>query len=117
MKKTLIGAFVAVSIFSTSGFAADCGEIPSNIPTVPLGENATAESIRATRTAVVSFSAAVDTYIDCMSAKGLVIAPYMTEEQRDRREEDLDNLHERRRTVQNKMNEAIRAFRRATRDQ
>ncbi|MBL4790405.1 MAG: hypothetical protein JKY60_15840 [Kordiimonadaceae bacterium] len=117
MKKTLIGAFVAVSILSTSSFAAECGEVPSNVPNVPLGENVTSASIRTARTAVIAFSAEVDAYINCMSDKGRIIGPYMTEKQRERREEDLDNLHERRRTIQNKLNEAIRAFRRATRDE
>lgn len=116
MKYKHLGIILAAAMITAPTFAADCGEEPHALPTIPSGENAEAESIRQARVAVVSFSEKVDTYISCMDARGPSILPYLTKEQKARWEEDLADLHDRRRDLQNAMNLAIRTFRKAERD-
>jgi len=117
MKYTHFGIIIAAVIASTPVYAVDCGEKPNALPTVPTGTNMATESIRAARVAVVSFSEKVDNYITCMDTRAPTILPYLTKEQKARWEEDLADLHDRRRDLQNDMNLAIRAFRKAARNQ
>jgi len=116
MKYKLYGALMAAAMISAPSFAADCGEQPSDAPNVPNGEIAEAENIRQARVAVVSYSEKVDAYLACMDARGPSILPYLTKEQQVRWDEDLADLHDRRRDVQNAMNLAIRAYRKAERN-
>lgn len=92
--------------------AADCGEPPLDMPFVPTGENASAEDIRTARTSVLAYSATVDEFIACMERRTALVSPYMTKEQIERRQNDLNDLHNERRDLQIKLNEAIRAYRR-----
>lgn len=94
--------------------AADCGEPPLDMPTVPAGASADAAQIREARTSVLAYSATVDEFIACMERRTAMVSPYMTKEQIERRQADLNDLHNERRDLQIKLNEAIRAYRRAT---
>jgi len=114
MKNKLLGISLALA-FSSTAFAADCGEIPYDTPTVPSGETAAADEIRQARVSIVEFSNKVDAYLTCMDQRASSILPYLTKEQQTRWEEDLADLHEKRRDIQTQMNLAIRAFRKANR--
>ncbi len=114
MKNWLIATMLATSL-STSVFAAECGEAPLTMPSVPDGASATAESIRSSRDAVLAYSTKVDAYLACMDNRSTVIQPYLTKEQKARWDEDLATLHNNRRDLQTKMNEAIRAYRKVVR--
>lgn len=104
---------IAVSfVFAPNTYAADCGEQPVDSPIVPSGDALTAESIRQARDAVLAYSEKVDAYIACMDEKGLKVAAFMTKEQKQRRQDDLAELHNERRDLQIALNEAIRAYRR-----
>ena len=113
--KNWIATFVIASAMSTSAFAADCGEPPVDQPTVPDGASATQATIRAARDSVVAYSTKVDEYLQCMDRRANSVVPYLTKEQKVRWDEDLAGLHEKRRDLQTKMNEAIRAYRNAIR--
>lgn len=105
-------AAVGLSLAITSASAAvDCGEPPMQQPAVPDGARATPDDIRFARDAVLAYSAKVDEFIACMDARTARVAPYMTKEQITRRQEDIDELHNVRRDLQIKLNEAIRAYR------
>lgn len=93
--------------------AADCGEAPQDTPIIPNGETATAADIRAARDAVIVFSNEVDEYLACMDERAPRILPFLTKEQKVRWDEDLAEVHERRRELQTQMNMAIRGYRRA----
>ena len=97
----------------SAAHAADCGEPPMDKPFVPTGENATSDDIRDARTKVLAYSATVDEFIACMERRTALVSPYMTKEQIERRQDDLNNLHNDRRDLQIKLNEAIRAYRRS----
>lgn len=116
MRKALITAALLGALNSGQVFAIDCGEVPQDMPTVPNGATATAADIRAARTAVLDYSSKVDEYLSCMDNRATQILPYLTKEQQSRWDEDLGNIHEKRRELQTQMNEAIRAFRRASQD-
>lgn len=112
MKNILIvlaGVLIAVS---NSAQAADCGEPPLDIPFVPSGDSVSADAVRQARAAVLAYSGVVDKFIGCMDQRVNKVAPYMTKEQLARRQEDIDDLHNQRRDLQIKLNEAIRALRR-----
>lgn len=113
--KTVSAAFLMASSFivAPSALAADCGEQPVDAPVVPSGEALTAESIRRARDEVLAYSEKVDAYINCMDEKGLKVAAFMTKEQKQRRQDDLAELHNDRRDLQIALNEAIREFRRS----
>lgn len=81
-------------------------------PPVPNGANATADDIRDARDAVLGYSKKVDEYLSCMDQRASVIVPYLTKEQKVRWDEDLTQVHNNRRDLQIKLNEAIRAYRR-----
>ncbi|TNE62269.1 MAG: hypothetical protein EP335_13300 [Alphaproteobacteria bacterium] len=105
---------IAASLFAAlPASAADCGEPPLDLPNVPNGANASADDIRIARDGVVAYSHKVDEYLACMDQRANVILPYLTKEQKTRWDEDLTNLHNSRRDLQVKMNEAIRDYRRA----
>ena len=116
MKIALVGLFLAIAYGNSAVFAADCGEVPHKLPFVPSGETAGEEGIRVARNAVVKFSTAVDNYLTCMDARATRILPYLTKEQKVRWDEDLADLHDKRRDLQNEMNLAIRSYRNANND-
>lgn len=101
-------------VVANSAQAADCGEPPLDAPIVPSGDNISASQVRQARDAVLAYSGEVDKFIGCMDQRVVQVAPYMTKEQLARRQEDIDDLHNQRRDLQIKLNEAIRAFRRQT---
>lgn len=115
MKNKLLGISLALAFSSSAAFAADCGEAPIEAPSVPAGETAAADDIRAARLAVVQYSNRVDAYLTCMDERATRILPFLTKEQKLRWEEDLADVHEKRRDIQTQMNLAIRTFRKASR--
>lgn len=112
MRKIGLIALTAAFAFGQSAVAAECGEPPLAAPIIPNGEHSEADDIRAARTAVVDYSAEVDKYLACMDSKASLVFPYMTKEQKSRWDEDLADVHNKRRDAQTAMNEAIRAYRR-----
>ncbi len=108
--KHIIGA-VVISLVSSAVAFADCGEPPLGTPHVPNGTSSTTDDIRTARRAVLDYSTAVDAYLACMDQSDPKILPWLTKEQQGRREEDLVNLHNKRRDIQIKLNDAIREFR------
>jgi len=115
MRIVLVGIFLAF-VYGGALSAADCGEVPHKVPFIPSGETAGEDGIRTARDAVVKYSAEVDEYLACMDARAPRILPYLTKEQKVRWDEDLADIHDRRRDVQNEMNLAIRSYRGANRD-
>jgi len=113
MMKTLSLVFAGFLVMSAPATAADCGEPPMDQPPVPDGSVATADQIRDSRDAIVEYSKKVDEYLTCMDQRAAKIMPYLTKEQQVRWDEDLAAVHERRRQLQIRMNEAIRAYRRS----
>jgi len=114
MKTKLLGLSLALAFTSSAAFSADCGEAPYEQPPIPNGETADAEDIRKARVAVVTYSNKVDEYLTCMDQRAPRILPYLSKEQKVRWDEDLAEVHERRRELQTQMNQAIRAFRKKT---
>jgi len=110
MIKQTVGAFCLGLSFSVTALA-DCGEPPVQPSALPEGSTATTQEIRAARKLVLDYSEKVDKYLTCMDQKDARLVPWLTKEQQTRREEDLVNLHNSRRDVQVKLNDAIRAFR------
>lgn len=113
--KNWIATLMIATAMSTSAFAGDCGEPPVDKPAVPDGASATQATIREARDAVIAYSGKVDKYLQCMDTRAASVIPYLTKEQKVRWDEDLASLHEQRRDLQTKMNEAIRAYRNAIR--
>lgn len=113
MRKQFISLILAAAFGTMPVYAADCGEPPLDQPPIPDGATADADEIRAARGAVVAYSTRVDEYLTCMDQRGAKLMPYMTKEQQVRWDEDLADLHDQRRELQNQMNLAIRAYRRA----
>ncbi|MEX0297527.1 MAG: hypothetical protein AB3N28_00555 [Kordiimonas sp.] len=113
MKKQLLGMIMAATVSAMPVVAEECGEPPMDQPSIPNGETSTADQIRSARNAVVAFSTEVDEYLACMDTRGAKLLPFLTKEQQVRWDEDLANLHDSRRDLQNQMNLAIRAYRRA----
>ncbi|MFC3052433.1 hypothetical protein [Kordiimonas pumila] len=111
MKKTCLVLITSAFISWGAAAAEDCGEPPVNYPTIPNGETSDAEQIRIARDAVVAYSDTVDAYIACMDQRGQLLLPYMSKDQRLRWDEDLANLHNKRRDMQTEMNMAIRSYR------
>lgn len=115
MKKALFAAAGFMVVLANPAQAADCGQPPLDVPAVPTGDREiTATEVRQARDAVLAYSSEVDKFINCMERRVVQIAPYMTKEQLTRRQEDIDGLHNQRRDLQIKLNEAIRAYRRQT---
>lgn len=112
MKNHLIALMGAALVMVPSAQAADCGEPPLDMPFVPTGDTVSAEAVRKARTEVLAYSGEVDKFISCMDQRVSKIASYMTKEQLTRRQEDIDDLHNQRRDLQIKLNEAIRTLRR-----
>ena len=107
-----LSLFLVPCLFaSLSAAADDCGEPPLDLPTIPNGTTATVDDIRVAREDVVKYSQKVDAYLSCMDKRSQALLPYMTKEEKARWDEDLTNLHNGRRDVQIKMNDAIRAYR------
>ncbi len=111
-KFKLIVLATSIIAASASVTAVECGEPPLGTPTVPNGASASADEIRDARTDVIAYSEKVDAFLACMDEKGPKLFPYMTKEQKFRWDEDLADLHNKRRDAQTAMNEAIRAYRR-----
>ena len=78
---------------------------------VPEGASASSDQIRSARTRVLNWSKQVDDYMACMDRDGIKLQPWLTAQQWQRREEDLANLHNKRRDVQIALNNAIRTWR------
>jgi len=111
--KNLLIALIGVFIMAGGpAHAADCGEPPLDMPFVPSGDSISADAVRTARAEVLAYSGVVDKFIGCMDQRVAKVAPYMTKEQLTRRQEDIDDLHNQRRDLQIKLNEAIRALRR-----
>jgi len=107
-----LSLLIAFSLFASLPAAAgDCGQPPLDKPAIPNGATATTEHIRQARDAVVAYSEKVDKYLSCMDTWGQKIMPFMTKDQKARWAEDLASLHNGRRNLQIKMNDAIRAYR------
>lgn len=120
MKRTAaFSAFLVVTMVTAlpanAQLLEECGEPPIDRPTIPSGETLNAQGIRAARNAVVAYSETVDTYLQCMDRRNTILNRYMTETQRKQMNNDLAGLHDKRRELQLKMNDAIRAFRAANR--
>ncbi len=115
MKKATVFSLALAALVALPAQAADCGQAPIDMPQVPNGATATAGDIRLARDRVLAYSATVDEFIACMERRATLVSPYMTKEQLTRRQEDLNDLHNERRDLQIKLNEAIRAFRQAGR--
>ena len=113
MKPTLPLVIAATMAASGPAIAADCGEPPMDGPTVPDGSQSDSEQIRQARDKVLGFSKQVDAYLTCMDQRAPTIMPYLTKEQQTRWDEDLAKVHDYRRELQVKLNEAIRAYRRS----
>lgn len=113
MKKQILGIMLAATVYAAPVAAEECGEPPYDQPAIPNGETSTAGDIRSARDAVVAYSAKVDEYLACMDTRGAKLLPYLTKEQQVRWDEDLADLHDVRRELQNQMNLAIRAYRRS----
>ncbi|WP_417451867.1 hypothetical protein [Kordiimonas sp.] len=112
MMKRLSFVFAAALVGSLPASALDCGEPPMAQPPVPDGSRADADDIRTARDAVLTYSKKVDEYLSCMDQRAPTILPYLTKEQKLRWDEDLTGLHNHRRDLQVKLNEAIRSYRR-----
>lgn len=112
MKNHLIALIGTVFVVAHSAQAADCGEPPIDMPLVPTGEAVSGDSVRKARTEVLAYSSEVDKFISCMDDRIMKFASYMTKDQLTRRQEDIDDLHNQRRDLQIKLNEAIRTLRR-----
>jgi len=115
MKTKLLGLSLALTFTSSAAFSADCGEAPYKQPMIPNGEMADAEDIRKARLAVVAYSNKVDEYLTCMDQRAPRILPFLSKEQKVRWDEDLAEVHEKRRELQTQMNLAIRAYRKSSR--
>lgn len=113
MKKILSLVTLGLGLVGTPVIAADCGEPPMDQISVPDGGGANADQIRDARNAIVAYSKRVDEYLSCMDQRAAKLLPYLTKDQQARWDEDLAAVHENRRQLQIKMNEAIRAYRRA----
>tara|TARA_R110002096_G_scaffold316732_3_gene511224 strand:- start:262 stop:615 length:354 start_codon:yes stop_codon:yes gene_type:complete len=113
MKKQILGIMLAATVCAMPVAAEECGEPPYDHPVVPNGETSNADEIRNARNAVVAYSAEVDEYLACMDTRGAKLLPFLTKEQQVRWDEDLADLHDVRRELQNQMNLAIRAYRRS----
>ncbi|NVJ99460.1 MAG: hypothetical protein HWE25_15010 [Alphaproteobacteria bacterium] len=113
MTRYLTLALACTLLGSVSVQGADCGEPPMAQPNVPEGSVANADQIRDARDAVLAYSQSVDKYLTCMDQRASKLMPYLTKDQQARWDEDLTAVHERRRDLQIKMNEAIRSYRRS----
>lgn len=116
MKTSLFSVIAGLFLVALPAHAADCGEPPLDQPGVPDGAMANADQIRDARDAIVGYSQRVDAYLTCMDQRAATIMPYLTKEQKVRWDEDLAEVHEARRQLQIRMNEAIRAYRRSRSD-
>ena len=90
--------------------SADCGMPPYEKPVIPDGAAADREQMRVAVAEIKVFSDAVDQYLNCMDGRGAQVLPYMTKEQQQRWDEDLDTIHNDRVELQKSMNEQIRAY-------
>ncbi len=108
-----VSVFIMAGFFSMSLQAADCGEPPEFVYKLPDGSGASAEDMQDARDRLMGYSEKVDGFITCMDQRGTLLKTYMTKEQQDRWEDDLNALHNQRRDYQLAFNEVIRTFRRA----
>ncbi|MBK5910054.1 hypothetical protein CCR85_00915 [Rhodothalassium salexigens] len=90
--------------------AMDCGAPPEQPAALPDGERATAEDLRQARQQVSRYSKAVTAWLNCRDRRAKVVFTFMTDEQKERWNEDLDAIHTRRVAVEREMNQAIRTF-------
>lgn len=88
----------------------DCGPEPLDTPQLPDGTTTTRGDLSSAVAQVRAYSGAVDTFLSCMDTVGVELLPYMTKEQQERWDDDLNSLHERRVDLQKSMNEEIRTF-------
>jgi len=113
-RSTFAFALFAVSLGMLPAAADSCGEPPLALPDVPTdGSHLTTDELRQARDAVIAYSNSVDAYLSCMDDRMVKLAPYMSKEQYARWTEDSNTLHDGRRELQVKLNEAIRSYRRA----
>jgi len=105
-------AVLSTAVMASSALAIDCGQPPIKGPKLTaFYTGMTVETVTAMRNKVISYSANVDNYITCMDREGDKLIAFMGKQQRARRDEDLNALHETRRLVQVQMNDLIRSYR------
>jgi hypothetical protein len=113
MNKFITTSMAVLFLGTSSLYAADCGEPPQVKPTLPNAtKSLSADDIRSARNAVINYSGKVTTYLTCMDNWIVKLRPYMTKEQATRFADDTSSLHEERITLEQKMNEIIREYRR-----
>ncbi|WCL54994.1 hypothetical protein [Gimibacter soli] len=113
-RSTFAFALLAVSLGAVPAAAENCGEPPLTVPSIPGDGGAlTTDELRDARDTVIAYSNSVDAYLACMDERMVKLSPYMTKDQYARWTEDSNALHDGRRDLQIKLNEAIRAYRRA----
>ncbi|GAB4131322.1 MAG: hypothetical protein Kow00104_16850 [Rhodothalassiaceae bacterium] len=116
----LARSFIAVAILALAALAGtglhaqsdmpDCGDPPGNEPAIPDGGKAARDTMLDAVRAVKQYSEAVDAWLACKDQRALTVFQWMNEAQRQRWEEDLAAIHDRRVEVQRQMNEQIRIF-------
>ena len=108
---TLALLLSASFIPSLSAHANGCGEPPVDAPALPSLKALTVDNMLQSRADVLSYSSDVDKYLSCMDARYSTLATYMTDDQRERWNNDLVDIHENRKSLQLALNERIRALR------
>ena len=109
-------AFLLGIMFTLSGpnnaHASDCGLPPGGAPSVPDGATANDDQIRAAIRAVQDYGTVVQRYLNCMQLKQDDFFLNMNTEQRERWNEDFNELADLLTEVENRLNEEIRIFNR-----
>ena len=90
--------------------AVDCGQPPVFQSELPPIDSATAEQLRIGRVDVRAHSKAVTDWITCMDTRSRKVFVWMTDEQRDRWDEDVNDAHNARVDLERGINERIRAY-------
>lgn len=115
MKITVPILTAAFMVTAPSAFSQDrplhCSSPPHVLPVVPDGTKATTKQIMAARKGILDYSTAVDTYLTCMEQRTRWFAPYMTENQKTRYDEDLTKINDKLRELQLALNKSIRDYR------
>ena len=92
--------------------AADCGMPPMYTPTVPDGATASSEEIRDAIREVQNYGTAVQRYLNCLQLKQDEFFLNMSTEQRERWNEDYNDLADKLTEIETRLNEEIRIFNR-----
>jgi hypothetical protein len=103
-------AFAALAIFVQPAAAKDCGLPPAVTPTIPDGNTATAEDIRAASQAVQDHGFKVQTYLNCLELNKEDYFLNMTDPERQRWAEDFNALADKLTALETGLNEQIRIY-------